>query len=185
MLILDPLDGSRNYEAGYPAYSFAIAWADREKPRFSDVQASLVLDLATGTEYSSINGIGFFVNSKKTIAKPVERLNPLISGDFGASRTAKTVFPKLAEFAYLRMLGASTLDMALLARGALDAYVDVRKQLLVTHTAGLALMRDSGAIMTDANGNEINPLMNQDTAYTVIAARDRKLHKRILGICNQ
>ena len=186
MLILDPLDGSSNYATGYPAYSFAIAWADREKPDFGDVQASLVLDLASGTEYSSLKSAGFFIGRKK--AKPAKAVGkpPLIAGDFGANfYAAKKVFPKIAGFSYMRMLGASTLDMALLARGALDAYVDVMGKLLVTHTAGLALMRDSGAIMTDAKGSEIDCPINQDTVYTVIAARKRGLHKRILGICSQ
>ena len=87
-LILDPLDGSRNYEAGYPAYSFAIAWAAKENPSFSDMQASLVLNLYSGTEYSSLKDEGFFVDSKKAL--PAKELGKplLISGDFGASSYA-------------------------------------------------------------------------------------------------
>ncbi len=179
--ILDPLDGSKNYERGFPAYAFAIAGTSRSNPTIADIEVALVLDLANGNAYLAVNGDGLYINSKKIVldARASEPL--LIGGDFGGVPVvAGTVFPRVSTHAYMRMLGASTLEMALVACGVLDGYMDVRGSLLVTHSAGIALMAGAGAYLTDKDGKELKTPIGQDTVYTVVAARNKDVHKKML-----
>lgn len=183
IFILDPLDGSKNYETGFPAYAFAICGANCIDPVINDIEASLVVDLASGNEYYALKDEGAYANGRKIVRKNKRSGVALVAGDFGGSRgAARKVFPRLSDFAYVRMLGASILDMTLAARGTLDAYMDVRGKMLVTHTAGIVLMKEAGLIVTDKRGNKLVSPLHQDTLLTVIAAWDKKLHKKLVDI---
>lgn len=183
-IILDPLDGSKNYERNFPAYAFAIAGSNSVPARLNDVDVALVLDLSNQRRYYSIKGKGMFVDGKKVSLNKKEPDVPFIAGDFGSNKQiAGMVFPEISNFAYMRMLGAATLDMANAATGIVDGYVDVRGQLLVTHSAGVALMQEAGLTITDRNGKHQNPVLEQETIFNIVSARTEKLHRKLLDCC--
>ena len=184
-IILDPLDGSKNYERGFPAYAFAIAGSAKNNPSIKDIDAAVVVDLFSGDEYFAMKGKGTYKNNEKIRLDRKIVTPPLVAADFGRDKSSSSkVFPAISEFAYMRMLGAATLEMAAAASGTVDAYLDVRGKLLVTHTAGIMLMKETGLMISDKHGNEITQTLHQNTVFTIIAAREKKLHKKLLGICN-
>ena len=184
-IILDPLDGSRNYERGFPAYAFAIAGSTKNNPTIKDIDAAVIVNLYDGTEYHAIKNGGTYKNGERIKQNEEIGNPPLVSADFGRDEVSSSkIFPLLSKFAYMRMLGAATLEMAAVASGAVDAYVDVRGKLLVTHTAGIMLMKEAGVIISDKQGNEITQTLDQDTTFTIIASREKKLHEKLLGVCN-
>jgi myo-inositol-1(or 4)-monophosphatase len=57
----------------------------------------------------------------------------------------------------IRTLGSASLEMALVASGKLDAFVDLRGMMRVVDVAaGKLLIEESGGIVTDANGDELH-----------------------------
>ncbi|MBI5222908.1 hypothetical protein HY990_00645 [Candidatus Micrarchaeota archaeon] len=184
--ILDPLDGSKNYVRNFPAYAFAIAWADKENPHLNDVQVALVYNLVTDNFYYAVKGEGIYINGKKVRIKRKKQEPPLIGMDFGKSNlTVKEIAARLSDFTYIRMLGASTLDMTNVVMDSADAFIDIRGKLLVTHTAGIFLMKEAGVKITDEKGEVINPGLTQDTCYTIVAASDEELHSKIIKMIKQ
>ncbi|MBI2079180.1 hypothetical protein HYT84_00315 [Candidatus Micrarchaeota archaeon] len=185
-VILDPLDGSKNYERGFPAYAFAIAGSTKNNPTLKDIDAAVIVNLYNSTEYRAIKNCGAYKNGEKIKLDEEISNPPLVSADFGRDEVSSSkIFPNLSKFAYMRMLGAATLEMAATASGIVDAYVDVRGKLLITHTAGIMLMKEAGIIISDKHGNEITQTLDQDTRFTIIACREKKLHKKLVGICDQ
>lgn len=184
-VILDPLDGSKNYERGFPAYAFAIAGSTKNNPTIKDMDAAVVVNLYDGTEYHAIKNGGTYKNGERIKLNEEIGNPPLVSADFGLDEVSSSkIFPILSKFAYMRMLGAATLEMAATASGIVDAYVDVRGKLLVTHTAGIMLMKEAGIIISDKHGNEITQTLYQDTTFTIIASREKKLHKKLVETCD-
>ncbi len=177
IFVLDPLDGSKNYMFGYPAYTFAIC--SSATSRISGIDVSFVKNLVNGDEYHAIKGKGAFLNNKRITRKNHEGC--LIAADFGNGETLADKFlPDLMKLGYIRMSGVSTLDMCFVADGKLDALFDVRDRLLITHAAGYLIMKEAGIIVTDKNGNEPYAELSQKSAFSVIAASDKKLHSKLL-----
>lgn len=184
-IILDPLDGSKNYERGFPAYAFAISGSNKTNPKITDLDTTVVVDLANGDEYYATKNGGAYKNNEKIkLNRKIEDV-PLVAVDFGRDKfSSAKIFPELSKFAYMRMLGAAILEMATTASGMVDAYLDVRGKLLVTHTAGIMLMKEAGLIVSNKHGKEIDQPLNQDTVFTIIASKEKNLHKKLVEICN-
>ena len=57
----------------------------------------------------------------------------------------------------IRTLGSASLEMALVASGKLDAFVDLRGMMRVVDVAaGKLIIEEAGGIVTDANGEELH-----------------------------
>ena len=57
----------------------------------------------------------------------------------------------------IRTLGSTSLEMALVASGKLDAFVDLRGMLRVVDVAaGKLILEEAGGIITDAEGRELH-----------------------------
>ena len=80
------------------------------------------------------------------------------------SISAYTLRPNTARIAgigdrvrRIRTLGSASLEMALVASGKLDAFVDLRGMMRVVDVAaGKLMIEEAGGIVTDANGDELH-----------------------------
>lgn len=151
-LHLDPLDGTFNAIAGIPFYSVSI-YISRDGCRFA-----YIFDLARGGSYYAEAGRGAY-------AEPGNRIFVSQNTDLkDFSITAYTLRPNTARIVgigdkvrRIRTLGSASLEMALVASGKLDAFVDLRGMMRVVDVAaGKLLIEESGGIVTDANGDELH-----------------------------
>jgi myo-inositol-1(or 4)-monophosphatase len=150
-LHLDPLDGTFNAIAGIPFYSVSI-YVSR-----NDCHFGYVFDLARGCRYYAEAGRGAY-------AGPAERI--FVSGNDDLSNfsiSAYTLRPNTGRIAgigdkvrRIRTLGSASLEMALVASGKLDAFVDLRGMMRVVDVAaGRLIIKEAGGMVTDADGNEL------------------------------
>ena len=92
IVLIDPVDGSRNAIAGIPFYCTSIAVA--EGGTIGDIYLSYVLNLVNGDEFWAENGNGAFLNGERIVSPvPCQRhpenlsfavgieKNPLFGGD--------------------------------------------------------------------------------------------------------
>ncbi len=150
-LHLDPLDGTFNAIAGIPFYSVSI-YISRDDCRFAYIS-----DLARGRSYYAEAGYGAYAGPASRIF--VSQNNDL--KDFSIS--AYTLRPNTARIAgigdrvrRIRTLGSASLEMALVASGKLDAFVDLRGMMRVVDVAaGKLLIEEAGGIVSDANGDDL------------------------------
>ncbi|VVB72413.1 Fructose-1,6-bisphosphatase/inositol-1-monophosphatase [uncultured archaeon] len=151
-LHLDPLDGTFNAIAGIPFYSVSM-YIKSEICQFGYIG-----DLARGCSYYAEAGRGAY-------AEPGGRMHvsTLISlKDFSIS--AYTLRPHTGRLAAIgdkvrriRTLGSTSLEMALVASGRLDAFVDLRGMLRVVDVAaGKLILEEAGGTITDIEERELH-----------------------------
>jgi len=150
-LHLDPLDGTFNAIAGIPFYSVSI-YISR-----GDFHFGYICDLARGASYYAEGGRGAY-------AKPGGRLHASSNADLSSfSISAYTQRPHTNRIAAIgdtvrriRTLGSTALEMALVASGRLDAFVDLRGMMRVVDVAaGKIILEEAGGIVTDAQGSRL------------------------------
>jgi myo-inositol-1(or 4)-monophosphatase len=151
-LHLDPLDGTFNAIAGIPFYSVSIYLSK------GDFHFGYICDLARGGSYYAEAGRGAY-------AQPGGRLQVSSNADLSHfSISAYTLRPHTARMAdigdsvrRIRTLGSTALEMALVASGRLDAFVDLRGMMRVVDVAaGKIILEEAGGVVTDSLGGALH-----------------------------
>ncbi|MDM7935287.1 MAG: bifunctional fructose-bisphosphatase/inositol-phosphate phosphatase [Methanothrix sp.] len=152
ILHLDPLDGTFNAVRGIPFYSVSIFISK------GDCHFGYVCDLPRGRSYYAEAGRGAYV-------QPGGRLYVSRTADLKEfSISAYTLRPNTERIVgigdrvrRIRTLGSTSLEMAMVAEGVLDAFVDLRGMLRVVDVAaGKLLLEEAGGIITDARGRSLH-----------------------------
>ena len=114
LVVIDPLDGSTNFSRGVPWYATALCLVDGDGPA-----VALVANQASGERFAAVRGEGAW----RATASP---LTPSGCTSPAAAIVGISGPPAGAYgWAQFRALGASALDLCLVAAGTLDAYVDM------------------------------------------------------------
>jgi myo-inositol-1(or 4)-monophosphatase len=150
-LYLDPLDGTFNAIKGIPFYSVSFFFSN------SDTHFGYIRDLACGSSYYAERERGAYSEAGARLFVSKTRDLP----DFSVS--AYTLRPNTGritalgdEVRRIRTLGSTSLEMALVASGRLDAFVDLRGMLrIVDVAAGKIILEEAGGLITDAEGNKL------------------------------
>ncbi len=175
--ILDPVDGTRNAYRGIPFYSVSLGIG---KSTLSDVEYGIVKNIPTGDVFIAEKNHGAFLNNKRV------GIPDLHSTDVLSSLTLGKNFDKLtlsfAKKDIVRSLGSASLEMCMVAIGALDFYVVGREYMRVTDIAASTLIvREAGGIVTNIHGEQLDMHLNLDERTSVIAACNEKLVNKIIS----
>ena len=151
--IVNPLDGSANYQRGYPQYAVTIALVEAGEP-----QVGVVYDPCRNEFFGAIRGYGAVLNGELIRCAPVR---PALES------LAATVFPRassprmrvymtelgrvLRAFSGVRRSGSMALELASLAAGRLDAFW--QHDLGPCELAAVSvLLEESGALVHARDG---------------------------------
>lgn len=148
LAVLDPVDGSTNASRALPWFATSIAVLDDAGPL-----VALVVNQATGRRYTAVRGGGARVDGRP-LPGPVERPQPrLADALIGLSGLP----PRHLGWRQFRALGAVALDLAAVAAGGLDGYVDcsVDAHGGWDYLAGVLICREAGAVVVDALGRDL------------------------------
>jgi myo-inositol-1(or 4)-monophosphatase len=84
--------------------------------------------------------------------------------------------PVLAEADHVRQFGANALEMCYLARGFLDAYVDLRGKVRPTDVASACLIaKEAGCNLRSDNGSELDSDLDVKTRLSYVAAANSRV----------
>jgi myo-inositol-1(or 4)-monophosphatase len=144
--LLDPVDGTLNYARALPAWCAAVALLDADGPL-----ASAAFDPVAGELFSAARGAGATVGGAPLRVPPAPPLADAVVATFVDVRRrdpavlagTETVLRRLGA---LRAVGCGTLELAWVAAGRLDAWVQADVEpwdwhpgaLLVTEAGGTA-----------------------------------------------
>jgi fructose-1,6-bisphosphatase/inositol monophosphatase family enzyme len=173
-LVLDPVDGTHNALRGVPAYSVSMAIGHE---RLADIQEALVRDLVSGATYYAAKGGGAFLNARSIRVRPVDLDDLLFCVYLG--RNAAPDASTVASFARrVRALGAASLDMCLVARGAADLYymhsAVAESKLRAVDIAGSTLIvREAGGLVLDLDGKQLDMPLTTTARTDLVAVGDR------------
>jgi fructose-1,6-bisphosphatase/inositol monophosphatase family enzyme len=175
--VLDPIDGTRNAYRGIPFYSVSLGIG---KSMLSDIKYGIVKNIPTGDTFIAEKNNGSFLNNKRVGVPDLPSTDVLSSLTLGKNFDDLTL--SLAEKDNVRSLGSTSLEMCMVAVGALDFYVVGREYLRVTDIAASALIvREAGGIVTNIRGEQLDMPLNLDERTSVIAACNEKLFQKFVS----
>jgi myo-inositol-1(or 4)-monophosphatase len=182
LAVIDPLDGSSNFERGIPFYCTSVAIA--EGSSLKDVTFAMVRDLVTGDVYSATEGGGAKKNGRNIRTSNTTSLSESVVG-IDLNRTTLRItrgLSPLVTSARNVHYGANALELCYVAEGRLDAMVDVRGLMRVTDFAGAYLIcKEAGATVTSSDGESLDVPLDLATRFSYVVSANLSVHERILS----
>ncbi|MEK6911586.1 MAG: inositol monophosphatase family protein [Candidatus Thermoplasmatota archaeon] len=180
-LVLDPIDGTHNAIRGVPAYAVSVAACRRaptgKRERLSDVTSGLVRDLVNGHTYYAERDGGATLNGQPIRVRRPYRPNDTVFDVY----LGEKAHPRGSDVARIarrvRNLGAASLDLCLVARGAVDLYylhsAEVGHELRAMDiAAGTLVVREAGGNVVDLDGRPLDMPIDPKARSNVIAYGD-------------
>jgi myo-inositol-1(or 4)-monophosphatase len=162
--IVDPLDGTVNYFYGIPHFCVSIALRRRNEVMVGVIYDPIRREMWKGQkgETSKLNGDPVHVSDRADLAEAVVSV--------GLAKTGETInanFPLLQQMVHrvrkCRVLGSAALDMAYVACGRLDAYIEQGISLWDIG-AGWLLVENAGGTV------DLRPREDMKDKYSIIAS---------------
>jgi myo-inositol-1(or 4)-monophosphatase len=162
--IVDPLDGTVNYFYGIPHFCVSIALRVRNEVMVGVIYDPIRREMWKGQkgEIPRLNGVPFHVSKRADLAEAVVSV--------GLAKTKETIntnFPLLQQMIHharkCRVLGSAALDLAYVACGRLDAYIEQGISLWDI-AAGWLLVENAGGTV------DLRPREHMKDKYSIIAS---------------
>jgi len=165
--IVDPIDGTVNFFHNFPHFCAAIALQHRGR-----TIAAVTYDPNRDELFTAEKGKGAFLNGRRlAVSRCAAVRDAMVSTGF--SKGKEVVDQSIALVTWyglnaqkLRMNGSAALDLAYVAAGRLDIYLE--RSIRLWDVAGGALL------VEEAGGQaELEPLAGQEHAFTLVASNGR------------
>lgn len=182
-VIIDPIDGTKNAISGIPFYCTSIAVADGNK--VGDIELVYVVNLVNGDEFWAEKGKGAFLKGEKIYTQRDDGLYLTAYEIQSPGKDIPRIMSLLSKSRKTRCLGATALDLAYLACGAISVFVSPSPSRVFDFAGGWLLVREAGGIFTDIKGNPIDNLeVGLKKSYSLLVSGNERLHEmalRLLG----
>ncbi len=174
--VLDPVDGTRNAYRGIPFFSVSLAVG---RSRISDCEFGVVRNIPTGDVFLAEKGKGAFLNGVQIRTCDVPSKDMVSSVSLGRSATKHSSV--LAQRQNHRSFGAASLEMCLVASGALDYYlVGQPRMRVVDIAAGTLIVREAGGYVRTMSGEELDMEFSVTERTSMVAACSESLVRELL-----
>ncbi len=176
--VIDPLDGTTSYVHGYPNYSVSVALLRDGVP-----VVGAVYNAALGEMNSAAIGLGAYRDDQRLQTMSADKVaEALLITGFPYDRGAPLDRQLAALAAFLRAPvhgirrdGSAALDCSHVAGGRADGYWEFTL-FPWDVAAGIVILREAGAVVTDAEGQPWTP------HSTSICAANPRLHASMLEV---
>jgi fructose-1,6-bisphosphatase/inositol monophosphatase family enzyme len=167
--VLDPIDGSTNFDRGIPYYSTSLCVLEDGAMR-----CSVVVNHATDTWYEAVRGGGATKDGTRIRASGAEELARSIVACSGTP----THNPGWAQF---RAFGSAALELCAVADGSLDAFALAGGARLHSwdYLGGLLVAEEAGAIVRPLDGRTL--VTHDAEPRQLLAAATPALFDRLLA----
>ena len=187
LAIVDPLDGSSNFERRIPFYCTSIAIVRGR--RLADTRAALVRNLVTGDVYYAERGKGATKNGERIATSETSNIREAILG-VDLSRTDEGTYASLARLITSAKrqvhFGANALELCFLAEGMIDAFIDVRnKTRIVDFAGGYLIAKEAGAVLSTKSGDKLLTRLEMKERFSFVSSANPQLQKVILDALKQ
>jgi fructose-1,6-bisphosphatase/inositol monophosphatase family enzyme len=176
ILIVDPLDGSNNAVRGVPYCSVSIAFANGS--RIKDITKAVVLNLNTKDIYWAEKGKGAYLNDSQISVSDLDITKKCF---FELNLPMKDLMKNLQDlsslirkFYRIRILGSSALTLCQIARGSMEAFINLRSSnRLVDVAAGMLILKEAGGKIFSTDGTEIDYELSINVKFPFIACNNK------------
>jgi myo-inositol-1(or 4)-monophosphatase len=160
VVVVDPVDGSTNASRGIPWWNTSLCAMDAEGPL-----AAVVVSGVGGRRFEAVRGGGARLDGHPISPSTCQTVGDGIIGLNGYP-------PRRFGWKQYRALGATALDLCAVAAGILDGYVDCTRRGSAPwdYLGGLLVCREAGALVSDADGDDLSVRGHADRRTPVAAA---------------
>jgi len=156
-LVIDPIDGTANAVRHLPFSTVSLALGTRD---LGGIDLGLVRDLTRGTTYWAARGQGAFRDGRPIRTRPWPGRGEVVFLNLGRAASERSAALG-GRARRVRSLGCASLELALVAEGAGDAYIfensDASKNLRATDiAAAYRILLEAGGGATDVQGSSLD-----------------------------
>ncbi len=181
IVLVDPIDGSNNAKNGLPFFATSLALLDGE--RLADLQVGYIANLAVGEEFRAIRGQGAYKNGT-LLRTPTS--HDIVIVAYEATRPAEDlprILPLLSAARRTRCLGATALDLAYLAAGAVSVFATATASRAFDYAAGMLVLEEAHGVITDLEGDTIDHItVGLGRTVPLLASKNEMTHHRALAL---
>jgi myo-inositol-1(or 4)-monophosphatase len=178
--IIDPLDGSCNFQHGNPTFAISISLILENRTTLGVVYLPLQDEM-----FSAIRGHGAFLNGEPIYVSITHSLNDSIIhvGDFAKDGNVHDNNKRLKDLAHLannvgrvRMIGTAATDLAFVACG--------RAEALVIHNA-LPWDIEVGLLLVEEAGGKVYRSKKDKSGRCLLICSNEHIHKQLLEVISR
>ena len=151
--IIDPIDGTTNFIYGIPHFAISVAFMSKGR-----LECAVVYDPVKDEMFTAIRGAGARLNQRRIRVSPRTNINGALiaTGTPGHDsvrqnsyvRSLQALLPEVGSF---RRSGSAALDLAYVAAGRFDGFIDVDLYTWDV-AAGHLLVKEAGGHIKDFSG---------------------------------
>ena len=169
VVVVDPLDGSTNASLGLPWCATALCLVSDGVPT-----VEMVSNLARSDRYTAVRVRGANRNGRPILVGPRSSLSESIIAVNGLP-------PAHWGWQQFRAMGAAALDIAAVARGGFDGYVDTTTDShgVWDYLASVLILEEAGGRAADALGRDLTVLNHAERRTPVVASSGALLDELI------
>lgn len=180
-VLIDPIDGSKNAITGIPFYCSSIAVADDKT--IGSISLAYVINLLTGDEFWAERGKGAFFNGERIYSQTDDFFYLVAYEAQLPKRDIPQIIKLLSAARRTRCLGATALDLAHVAYGSISVFISPAPSRSFDFAGGWLLVRESGGVFTDLNGDSIDDTpIGIQKSVPLLASGNKSLHEKALKL---
>lgn len=181
IVLIDPIDGSKNAVSGIPLFCTSIAVSEGEE--IGLISLSYIINLVNGDEFWAEKGRGAFLNGKKIRTQEDSVLRLVAYEAQSPGRDIADALPLLSEAHKTRCLGSVALDLAYLAAGAVSIFINPSPSRSFDFGGGYLIVKEAGGVFTDAEGGPIeSSKIGLERTTSLLASGNPALHEKALKL---
>ena len=178
-IVIDPIDGSKNAVTGIPLFCSSIAVTSDDT--VDGLYLSYILNYISGDEYWAEKGHGAYLNGKQLRTQQSSDIMVVLYETQVPGRDLKRILPVLSLANRTRCLGATAIDLALVASGAASLYINPSPTRSFDYAGGLLLLKEAGGCYTDIEGNDYGKIrLTMKKTPPILASSNIEVHKKAL-----
>lgn len=181
IVLIDPVDGSKNAINGIPFYCSSLAVADGNT--IGSIYLSYIINLLTGDEFWAELGKGAFFNGERIFCQRDDLFYLVAYEAQAPKRDIPAIIKLLSQARRTRCLGATALDLAYVAYGSVSVFVSPAPSRSFDFAGGWLLIKEAGGIFTDLKGEFIdNTPLGIQKSVSLLASGNWSLHEKALKL---
>ena len=145
--IIDPIDGTRNFIHGFPYFAISIAIMHKNK-----IEHGVVYDPVRQELFTASRGKGAQLNDRRIRVGQSKHLQTSLIG-IGSPHATNDFQKVMIACGDARRAGAAALDLAYVAAGRLDGFLEYHLRIWDI-AAGILLIKEAGGLVCDSDGGE-------------------------------
>ncbi len=180
-VLIDPIDGSKNAISGIPFYCTSIAIAEGDT--IGSIATAYVVNLINGDEFRAQKNEGAFLNGERIHAQKDEEFYLIAYEAQTPGKDIARILPLLSDSRKTRCLGATALDLAYLACGAVSVFVTPSLSRSFDFAGGWLLVKEAGGLSTDLKGGPLDDIeLGLKKSAPLLSSGNKRLHDRALRL---